>query len=158
MPEDHSLPASRRLSTLLAADPLRMGWACLRAAAELARARLMLVRLTARQIAALNSQADIAEQMAAPEQDILHKVQLVADTVPHIAPWLPWRADCLVQAIAAQHWLASHGLASQIVIGADKTIEAGFEAHAWLRRGEQIITGGVVSRYTTLLDPGAEHR
>lgn len=39
------------------------------------------------------------------------------------------------------------------MIGVDKTDEKGFEAHAWLRHGDRVITGGAVDRYRVLLDP-----
>ena len=154
MPDDPPPSPGPRLSALFKANPLRIGQACLCAIAELARARLVLMRLTTGRIARLNGESarsGRSDQAAGPGDRLL--VNTVADIVPRIAPWLPWRSDCLVQALAAQHWLARYGIATQIVIGADKPKHAGFEAHAWLRYGEQVITGGAISRYTVLFDP-----
>lgn len=80
----------------------------------------------------------------------------IAFIIPRIARRVPWRADCLVQALAGQSWLRAQGVASEIVIGTAKYDHGGLEAHAWLRRGEQIILGGDVARFEPLLapDPG----
>lgn len=73
------------------------------------------------------------------------------------ASWIvPWRSDCLVQAIAAQDWLVRHGIFSRIVIGVGPQRTGSFEGHAWLLAGERIVTGGEVSEHSVLL--GAEDK
>lgn len=57
----------------------------------------------------------------------------------------------MVQAIAAQEWLARLGMASEIRIGVERPEDGPFAAHAWLVRKERIITGGDVARYSLLL-------
>lgn len=69
---------------------------------------------------------------------------------------VPWRSDCLVQAMAAQRWLRREGRQTQLVIGVHKDPAGRFEAHAWLRCGMVTVTGGDVARFTPLLVP-AEH-
>ena len=117
-----------------------------RAAIELGFAR---VRLGSRQAGDLLGSADVAALQPAPalDQDGARLVERVAFAIPRAGPRLPWRADCLVQALAAQNWLGRHGVASQLVIGARKSSSAEFEAHAWLKVGERIVTGGDIGGY-----------
>jgi Transglutaminase-like superfamily len=60
---------------------------------------------------------------------------------------MPWRSDCLVQALAARRWLAGAGIESEISIGVLREAKAGFEAHAWLEAGGKVILGGDISAY-----------
>ncbi|MCI0435345.1 MAG: lasso peptide biosynthesis B2 protein [Gemmatimonadetes bacterium] len=53
---------------------------------------------------------------------------------------LPWKPLCLPQAIAAKIMLRRRGIASTLYLGVDR--KDGFEAHAWVRVGRTIVTGG----------------
>jgi hypothetical protein len=59
---------------------------------------------------------------------------------------LPWRSSCLVQALAAQRMLMRQGIPGVLYLGA--AIDAGngrgkaIDAHAWLKCGDEFITGG----------------
>ncbi|HSG54385.1 MAG TPA: lasso peptide biosynthesis B2 protein [Paracoccaceae bacterium] len=125
------------------------------AMAELAWARWKLVRVTAADIAELNAaSAASGRHGATPGKPDGTSVARARYAVPRAAQLAPWRADCLVQAMAAQRWLGRLGIATRIVIGVDKTEGEGFLAHAWLCHGEETVTGGDVARYTVLLDQG----
>lgn len=63
------------------------------------------------------------------------------------ARYVPWRSDCLVQALAARRWLARHGIESRLVIGVPQQKGPRFEAHAWLLSHGITVTGGDVARY-----------
>ena len=69
---------------------------------------------------------------------------------------VPWRSDCVVQALAARRWLARGGVDSDVCIGVRNDAQ-GFQAHAWLKVGERIVTGGDVSSYAEL-PPARLHR
>ena len=58
------------------------------------------------------------------------------------AQFVPWRSNCLVQAIAARRWLANIGIHSDLRIGAPKDTRIPFEAHAWLVHEGKTLTGG----------------
>ena len=73
-------------------------------------------------------------------------VKRVAFAVPCIGARVPWRSDCLIQALAAQRWLARAGIAAPIDIGVRNA--GAFEAHAWLVVGGKIVTGGDISGFT----------
>jgi len=68
---------------------------------------------------------------------------------------LPWRADCLVQALAGQRMLMRRRIASEIRVGTTKHDDGRFEAHAWLVCGPQVLLGGDINRFEPLLDTPA---
>lgn len=80
-------------------------------------------------------------------------VERVAYVIPRVAARLPWRADCMVQAIAAERWLGRHGIATTLTLGVPRDRPAVFEAHAWLSAGSRIVTGGDISGYVPLVRP-----
>lgn len=80
-------------------------------------------------------------------------VDRVAYVVPRVAARLPWRADCLVQALAAERWLGREGIATLLTLGVPRDRKPEFEAHAWLSAGTRIVTGGDVSGYVPLVRP-----
>ncbi|NCO87092.1 MAG: lasso peptide biosynthesis B2 protein [Rhodobacterales bacterium] len=124
------------------------GWADLAVAlAELARARFALRRRPARDLLAQGQARPVA-----PRHDPA-LVARVAYAVPRVAARLPWRADCWVQALAAQRWLHRHGVATDLFIGVRRDRAPGFEAHAWLRCGHATVTGGDFSGFVPLVTP-----
>lgn len=84
-------------------------------------------------------------------------VRRVRHAISLVAPRLPWRADCLIQAMAAQRWLDRNGIPTSLSIGVRKPQPGPFEAHAWLTHGDFIVTGGSASDFTPLLDPEQGH-
>ncbi|WP_379923376.1 lasso peptide biosynthesis B2 protein [Erythrobacter sp. R86502] len=91
--------------------------------------------------------ARVWEKVEKPEGPIAK----VAFIIPQMAQRLPWRSDCLVQALAAQAMLQRRQIASQIIVGTTKHPDGRFEAHAWLRSGSKTIIGGDVARFEPLL-------
>ena len=63
------------------------------------------------------------------------------------AKYTPWQSKCLVQAIVAQHLLKKYHLGTTIYFGVAKDGEGKLQAHAWLRYGKMIVTGGEVAGY-----------
>jgi hypothetical protein len=60
------------------------------------------------------------------------------------------KATCLTQAVALQALLTRSGYDSRIEIGVAK-VDGGFEAHAWVACGDQVLIGGPdVTRYERL--------
>ncbi|MFO7856327.1 MAG: lasso peptide biosynthesis B2 protein [Paracoccaceae bacterium] len=54
---------------------------------------------------------------------------------------MPWRSDCLVQALAARLWLDALGAHSELRLGAWREDDA-VAAHAWLLSDGEVVTGG----------------
>jgi hypothetical protein len=122
----------------------------LRGLARLIRARLAFARFDVRDIVDRNARAgDVAGGSATATDPAL--VARIAYVIPRISARLPWRSDCVIQAMAAQDWLADHGLASEIRIGVEGTTTGKFGAHAWLVHRGEIVTGGDIERYDVLL-------
>lgn len=141
-----------RVSKLLHSGP--SVWRdCARAVLELAWARYCLAtRATSELIETSRSASPVEPPLATQGQEAI--IARIALTVPNVARYMPFRSDCLVQALAARRWLARHGIASGLSIGVRKTEEEPFAAHAWLEAGGVIVTGGDISGYTPLTDPG----
>jgi hypothetical protein len=118
-----------------------------RAVAELLVARLRLAKAEPHQVTSelmLTPEGDGAQACPLPPE-----IERVAYLIPRVAARLPWRADCLVQALAARRWLRKLGYRTELFIGARQD-RAGFEAHAWLKWRGQVITGGEVEGYAPL--------
>lgn len=81
-----------------------------------------------------------------PETDAI--TERVSVAVPRAARYVFFRSDCLIQARAAQTWLARENIGSEIRIGADGGGKADLEAHAWLLVGDRVVTGGEIARFT----------
>jgi hypothetical protein len=126
----------------------------LRAVAELGLARIHLGKITGKSVIARNNAAKSAalkrdrNEMPAFQKQIEARIAYV---IPRVAARLPWRSDCLVQALAGQRWLRTHNFAGEIRIGAAKSKEGAFTAHAWLSYDGHTILGGDISGYSQLL-------
>lgn len=134
----------------------RAGKVCLATEAFLALlwARFMLQRTTPRDVLRLNHTAsDLAAsgRTGADPVAVAAGCEDVVFIIPRLAPRVPWRSDCLVQAMAGQRMLARRGIAGEIAVGTTKNAAGEFEAHAWLNAGGQTILGGDVSRFEPLL-------
>lgn len=67
------------------------------------------------------------------------------------ARWVPWRAMCFEQGLAAQFMLRRRGVRSVIYYGAAPDDERGLSAHVWVRDGEIDVIGcEIASRYAVL--------
>jgi Transglutaminase-like superfamily len=55
---------------------------------------------------------------------------------------VPWDGRCLAQALAATAMLRCRGVEGTVSLGVREGEPAGFEAHAWLRVGSRVVTGG----------------
>lgn len=70
---------------------------------------------------------------------IAYKVRrIVTATAKHT----PWQSKCLVQAIVAQHLLKRYHLGTTLYFGVAKDENEKLLAHAWLRYGTMMVTGG----------------
>lgn len=129
-----------------------LGWLMrygIRGLAELVRARLVFNRLEARDIPNRNEASRITAVQGKDADPA--SLARIAYVIPRLSDRLPWRSDCLIQAIAAQNWLSTMNLASEIRIGVENPKDGPFGAHAWLVHNEQVITGGEIDRYDLLL-------
>ena len=90
-----------------------------------------------------------APEQPAPEWDL--PVRAVAWAVAAASRHVPWDATCLSQAMAAKAMLKRRGIDSTLYLGVCTDPERGALAHAWLRVGSTIVTGGSDrARFTTV--------
>jgi hypothetical protein len=82
----------------------------------------------------------MAESPAAQDRAMITTSLGVRWAVEAAARRLPWKPVCLPQAISAQWMLRRRGIASTLYLGVDPS--AGYYAHAWVRAGTVIVTGG----------------
>jgi hypothetical protein len=138
----------RRFMQLDGADK----WLLLRATAWLGIARIMLVVMPFRRLAARLS-GESGSSHIEPDQDLLQRIAYVISAA---ANNVPWRSDCFPQTIAARMLLKRFGYASTIHIGVDRVGEGEIEGHAWLTCGETVVTGGAeLDRYVEMHRLGA---
>lgn len=86
--------------------------------------------------------------------DALAQARRIAQAIARISPHTPWTSNCFPQAIAAKYWLHRRGIPTTLYLGValNKSQESSaseMAAHAWLRCGSFLVTGGRGSeRYT----------
>jgi Transglutaminase-like superfamily len=83
-----------------------------------------------------------AESPAAATPDEIRTALEVGWAVLTLARRVPWDGRCLAQALAATGMLRRRGLEGTVSFGARRGESAGFDAHAWLRLGSCLVTGG----------------
>ena len=74
----------------------------------------------------------------------------VARAIPRAAVVVPWRADCLRQAAAANRWLARFNIQTEIRIGVRKDADGEFRSHAWLCHQGEVLIGGAIEDFSEL--------
>ena len=82
--------------------------------------------------------------------------QDIAWAILVISRYTPWHSNCLAQAVAGTFMLQRCGIGSTLYLGLKRSADK-LEAHAWLRAGEQIVTGSaVMHQYTSISFFGAK--
>lgn len=66
----------------------------------------------------------------------------VGRVIETVSRYTPWESKCLVQAIVGKIMLRRRGIANTLYLGVGKDEKKSLTAHAWLRCGETILTGG----------------
>jgi len=75
--------------------------------------------------------------------------ELIRWVIQVVSPCTPWESKCLVQAITAKILLRFNGLPSTLYLGVARDDRQQLLAHAWLRCGQTVVTGGVeLARFT----------
>lgn len=91
---------------------------------------------------------DIVRPVSTPPKPVdTALVERVAVAITRAASVVPWRADCLRQATAANRWLMRAGISTEIRLGAFKDEQGQLNAHAWLLCGGNVLIGGAVEQF-----------
>lgn len=124
----------------------------MRVVADLAVARVLLRRIVGHDVVRLNAAAErLAVDNAPSPGNAEALLAHVSRIVPRAAGLVPWRSDCLVQAIAGQRLLSAFTIPGLIRIGSRKDFNGMLEPHAWLECLGRVVTGGDVQGYVVLL-------
>ncbi|MBW4890012.1 lasso peptide biosynthesis B2 protein [Mucilaginibacter sp. HMF5004] len=113
----------------------------------LATARFMLVFFPFKKISPLFGKLHATEAFGNDTLSLLVKTAL-----GRACCYSPWRTKCFEQALAAKMMLKRRGVISTMFFGVYKdTVTNKLNAHAWLKSGDKIVTGGGnLERYTVL--------
>jgi hypothetical protein len=112
------------------------------ALAALAIARMAMAFLPFRRIAGWLGTPG-AESPATATAEEIRAAQDIGWAVGVLGRRIPWDGRCLAQALAATGMLRRLDLEGTVSFGVCEGESAGFEAHAWLRLGSCIVTGGL---------------
>ncbi|MHC1681574.1 MAG: lasso peptide biosynthesis B2 protein [Clostridiaceae bacterium] len=69
-------------------------------------------------------------------------IKTIAWVISVVSKRTPWESKCLVKALSAQIMLTKYKISSTLYLGVAKDEEKKLIAHAWLRSGTYIVTGG----------------
>jgi hypothetical protein len=111
----------------------------------LARASVLVVpfRLLARRIGSVTAPIDgmAAGRLPARLDTELELVQDIGWAVTRAARYVPFKAVCLPQALAAKMMLRRRNLPAVLYFGAARQATGGLEAHAWVMAAGIEVTG-----------------
>lgn len=141
------------MSRRMLAEARRLDWAqrglLLEATLWLGVARLGLLLVPFRRMAPWLG-AHMAQTV---EHVTAREAALAADVgwaVQAMARRTPWQSACLAQAISAKAMLRRRGVPSTLYLGLARDEEGTLTAHAWLRCGALVVTGGDHDDYTVM--------
>jgi hypothetical protein len=100
----------------------------------------LLIRVLAFRRLAPRLGRHMAVSPAAPDAASIEEVARIRWAIAAAGQHLPWRPVCLPRAVAAHWMLRRRGIPSTLYLGADPA--RGYDAHAWVRTGATIVTGG----------------
>ena len=117
----------------------------------LAFARFAVLLLPFRIVMAYCGIHETVDSPKAATADDESAVVRVAWSVSTVSRYTPWRSECLVRAIAATHMLRRRHLHTSLYLGLRKDKPGSLSAHAWLRCGNIIVTGGLGHKEFTVV-------
>ena len=77
--------------------------------------------------------------------------RLIGQVIEKVSRYTPWESKCLVQAIVGKIMLRKRGIANTLYLGVGKNERKSLVAHAWLRCGDKMLTGGQGYRWFTIV-------
>ena len=107
----------------------------------LAIARIVMAFVPFRRIAGWLGSPGIESPTTATPEDT-RTAEAIGWAVGVLGQRVPWDGRCLAQALAATGMLRRRGMEGTVTLGVREGKAAGFDAHAWLRMGSCIVTGG----------------
>jgi transglutaminase superfamily protein len=88
---------------------------------------------------------------APSDQERTMQVRRIRWAITTAARWVPWRAMCFQQGLAAQFMLRRRSIPSVLYYGAAPDDQRGLSAHVWVRDRDMDVIGGEVASYYAVL-------
>jgi hypothetical protein len=130
--------------------PRRERWLCLEAFCLSGMVRLALLVIPFRRLSLfLGRQAE--ESPWTENSESVKVARAIGWAVETASRYTPWESKCLVQALVAKIMLRQLGIANTLYLGVARDDRKSLAAHAWLRCGGLVVTGGrAENRFTTV--------
>jgi hypothetical protein len=98
---------------------------------------------------------DLQDERSQPSSGARGEVDLarLSWAIGAAAARAPWRADCVLQAMAADRWLRRCAMRREFFVGVQKDGAGQLRAHAWMRSGDVPVTGANSEKFTILVGP-----
>jgi hypothetical protein len=122
----------------------------------LALTRFVILIVPFRRIAPFLGQVMAESPRHAPESEAL--ARRISWAVLTAVRYTPWESKCLAQAITAKMMLKRRSIPSTLYLGLAIDAKDGLDAHAWVRCGNRILTGGPIHGQFTIIAHFAEIR
>lgn len=124
----------------------------LEAIAMLGAARLLILTIPFRWLA-VSLGKTMTESGPHQEPCALRQACMIGQAIRSAAGNTPWESVCLPQAVAGQWMLKRRGIGATLYLGVTKADDRpeNLAAHAWLRCGDQIVTGAAGHRLFTVV-------
>lgn len=119
------------------------------ASVALLRARIQFARLPIKVIFGKLGFAPQGSDLLTEDQQII--AVRISKSVRLAAANLPWRTDCIIQAMAAQHLLKRHEIKSSGFVGINRSNDNLATAHMWLKTGDIFITGQTSKKFKSVI-------
>jgi hypothetical protein len=116
-------------------------WLFVQAYTVLGIARLAIIALPFRRLSGLLGEHLSESPTEVPPQQ-LAEARRVSWAVRRASSFTPWKSNCFPQAITAQFLLRRRGIPSTLYLGGALDGPDSMKAHAWLRCGPWMVTGG----------------
>lgn len=128
--------------------PLRDQGLVIEAAASLMLADLVLNTIPFSRLARRLGR-HMAESPATAEPFDIERAERIRWAIDAVAGRLPWQPVCFPRAVAATSMLRRRGIASTMYFGVDPARD--LDAHAWVRVGSLIVSGGPLEQRFTVV-------
>jgi len=124
-----------------------------RAILALLRARLLMLTSTDSELVSSlrHTKPNLRNNVFGPPDRIW--IRRIGEAMKNASAIVPWRSDCLVQAIAADHLLRRRGLQPDFFLGVQVGSETDFSAHCWLDCCGDPVVGQTQETFSVLVVP-----
>lgn len=127
------------------------------AAVWLGMARLSVMLVPFRRIAPFLGR-HMSESTQSIEPGYRNLAERISWAVGTASRHVPWKCECLAQALAGKAMLKRRGVGSTLYLGVAKDNGENLKAHAWLRSGDLFVTGVWNANQFTVISTFAEEK